>query len=108
MPGFLLHLDATVTCSHSGQAQPRTTNLRLLVSGHPTVTIKSSYNITGGCTLPPPPSGNGPCVSAQFTSAATRVSSNGQALLLTDSQATCAPTGTPLIIGITQTRVTGI
>jgi hypothetical protein len=108
MPGFLLHLGATVTCSHSGQAKPGTTNPRLLVSGQQTVTIKSFYDITSGCTMPPPPSGNGPCKTAQFTSAATRVSSNGQALLLSDSQATCAPTGTPLVIFMTQTRVTGI
>jgi hypothetical protein len=29
-------------------------------------------------------------------------------LLLLDSQAICAPTGTPLIIAVTQTRATGM
>jgi hypothetical protein len=37
-----------------------------------------------------------------------RVTSNGQPLLLIDSQAVCAPTGTPLIASVAQTRVTGI
>jgi hypothetical protein len=38
---------------------------------------------------------------------ALRITSNGQPLLLLDSQAICAPTGTPLIIALTQIRVTG-
>jgi len=36
------------------------------------------------------------------------VTSNGQPLLLLDSQAICAPTGTPLTIAVTQTRVTAM
>jgi hypothetical protein len=40
--------------------------------------------------------------------AATRVTSNGQPVLLLDSQALCAPNGTPLLIVTTQTRVTAI
>lgn len=105
MPGFLLHVGATVLCSHAGQAQPTVPNTRVTVTGQPTVTISCMYTIAG-CTFPPPPSGNGPCVTAQFVTAATRVTSNGQPLLLFDSQAICAPTGTPLMITVTQTRVT--
>lgn len=107
MPGFLLHIGATVLCSHAGQAQPTTPNPRVTVTGQPTVTIASPYVISG-CTLPPPSNGNGPCVTAQFTTAATRVTSNGQPLLLFDSQSVCAPTGTPLVVVQTQTRVTAI
>jgi len=107
MPGTLLHVGATVLCAHAGQAQPTVPNPRVTVSGMPTVTLASPY-VIAGCVLPPPPAGNGPCVTAQFVSAATRVTSNGQPLLLLDSQAICAPTGTPLIIAATQTRVTGI
>jgi len=106
MPGFLLHLGATVLCSHAGQAQPTVVNPRVLVNGQPTVTLPAPY-LVAGCTMPPPPSGNGPCVTAQFVSSATRLTSNGQPLLLMDSQAICAPTGTPLMIVATQTRVTG-
>ena len=107
MPGFMLHLGATVLCSHAGQAQPTVVNPRVLVSGQPTVTIAAPY-VVAGCALPPPPAANGPCVTAQFVTAATRVLSNGQPLLLLDSQAICAPTGTPLIIAVTQTRVTAM
>ena len=107
MPGFLLHFGATVMCAHGGQAQPAAVNPRVLVSGQPTVTITSPY-VVAGCALPPPPGANGPCVTAQFVTSATRITSNGQPLLLLDSQAICAPTGTPLLIIVTQTRVTGV
>ena len=105
MPGFLLHVGATVLCSHAGQAQATVPNPRVTVSGQPTVAMSSTY-VIAGCVLPPPPNGNGPCVTAQFVSSATRVTSNGQPLLLFDSQATCVPTGTPLMIVQTQVRVT--
>jgi hypothetical protein len=107
MPGFLLHLGATVLCSHAGQATPLAPNPRVLVSGQPTVALTSLYAVAG-CTLPPPPGANGPCVTAQYVSSATRLLSNGLPLLLIDSQAICAPTGTPLIAAVTQTRVAGI
>lgn len=107
MPGFLLHVGATVMCAHGGQAQPAVPNPRVLVSGQPTVTIASPY-VVAGCAMPPPTAGNGPCVTAQFVTAATRVFSNGQPLLLIDSQAICVPTGTPLIPSVTQVRVTGM
>lgn len=105
MPGFLLHVGATVLCSHAGQAQPTVPNPRVTVTGQPTVAMTSPY-VIAGCALPPPPGANGPCVTAQFMTAATRVTSNGQPLLLLDSQAICAPTGTPLLIVQTQIRVT--
>lgn len=107
MPGFLLHLGATVLCAHGGQAQPTVVNPRVLVSGQPTVTMTAPYMVAG-CTFPPPPNGNGPCVSGQFVTSATRITSNGQPLLLMDSQALCTPTGTPLMVTLTQTRVTGM
>jgi hypothetical protein len=76
------------------------------VGGQPTVTLSTLYTIAG-CALPPPPNGNGPCVTAQFTSSAKKVLSNGVPLLLLDSQAVCTPTGTPLLITTTQTRALG-
>ena len=107
MPGFLLHVGATVLCAHGGQAQPTAPNPRVTVSGQPIVTLPTPY-VIAGCALPPPPAANGPCVTAQFLTAATRVTSNGQPVLLLDSQAICAPTGTPLLITVTQTRVSGM
>jgi hypothetical protein len=104
MPGPLLHVGATVLCAHAGQAQPTTPNPRVSVTGQPTVTLSTLYTVAG-CTLPPPTAGNGPCVTAQWVTAATRVSSGGVPLLLMDSQAICAPTGTPLTVATTQPRV---
>ena len=106
MPGPVLHLGATVLCSHAGQAQPVTPVPRVLVSGQPVVTIASPY-VIAGCTMPPPIVGNGPCVTAQFVTAALRVTVLGQPVLLMDSQAVCVPTGTPLLPTVTQTRVIG-
>lgn len=106
MPGYLLHVGATVVCAHTGQAQPTEPNTRVRVGNQPIVTQPAPYTIAG-CTLPPPTAGNGPCVTALWTSAATRVTAGGLPVLLQDSQATCAPTGTPLNIVMTQIRVKG-
>jgi hypothetical protein len=102
---MLLHVGATVLCSHGGQAQPTVPNARVTVSGMPTVTQPNPY-VVAGCALPPPTAGNGPCVTAQWLTGSVRVTSTGLPLLLLDSQAICAPTGTPLLITTTQTRVT--
>ena len=106
MPGTLVHLGATVMCSHAGQALPTVTQPRVLVSGQPVVTIGPPWTIAG-CAFPPPPAGNGPCVMANFITSATRVLVSGMPVLLLDSQAICVPTGTPTIIAVTQTRVVG-
>lgn len=106
MPGPLLHLGATVLCSHAGQATPTSPVPRVLVGGQPVVTLACPY-VVAGCAMPPPPGGNGPCVTAQFITAATRVMALGQPVLLLDSQSICVPTGTPLIPTVAQTRVIG-
>jgi hypothetical protein len=107
MPGFLLNFGATVLCSHLGQAQPTIPNPRVSVMGQPTVTLPTPY-VVAHCVLPPPPAANGPCVTAQFVTSALRITSNGQPLLLQDSQSICAPSGTPLLILLTQLRVSGV
>ena len=107
MPGFLLHSGATVLCAHLGPAQPTAPNPRVTVMGMPTVTMAAPHVVTG-CTLPALAPGSPPCATANWLSAATRLSSMGQPLLLFDSQAVCVPTGTPLTILSTQTRCTGI
>ena len=105
MPGTLLHLGATVLCMHAGQAQPAMTNPRVKVGGQPIVTQTSTYTIAG-CPFVPP-SGNGPCVTAQWVVGAVRVRAGGVPVLLQDSQAVCVPTGTGLNIVVTQPRVKG-
>lgn len=106
MPGFLLHVGATVQCVHAGQAQPVVSSPRVKVGGQPIVTQSGTYTVAG-CSLPPPPAANGPCVTAQWLTAATRVRAGGVPVLLQDSQAVCAPTGTGLVVVVTQTRVRG-
>ena len=106
MSGFLLHVGATVLCAHGGQAQPTVTNPRVTVSGQPITMQPAPYAIAG---CPFNVSGSPvPCVTGQWTTAATRVTSNGMPVLLLDSQATCVPNGTPLIVTTTQARVTGM
>ena len=103
MPGFLLHMGATVLCAHAGQAQPTAPNPRVLVSGQPVTTQVAPY-VVAGCPFVPP-GGNGPCVTAQWVVGATRVLASGQPVLTQTSVAVCAPTGTPLNVIVTQTRV---
>jgi hypothetical protein len=107
MPGFLLHFGATVQCAHAGQAQPTVVNPRVMVSGQPIVTQPAPYAVAG-CPFTTPAGNPLPCVTAQWVRGATRVLSNGAPVLLLDSQAICAPNGTPLLIITTQTRVTGM
>lgn len=107
MPGFLLHVGATVMCAHAGQAQPTAPNPRVKVNGQPIVTQSTTYTITG-CPFTTPAGSPMPCVTGQWVSAATRVRAGGQPVLLIDSQAVCAPNGTPLNIVVTQTRVRGV
>jgi hypothetical protein len=104
MPGFLLHLGATVLCAHGGQATPTAPNPRVTVSGQPIVTQPTPYTVAG-CTLPP--QAGGPDVTAQWVTGATRISSNRQPVLLLDNRAICVPSGTPLMPVVTQTRVLG-
>ena len=106
MPGFLLHVGATVLCAHGGQAQPTVPNLRVRVGGQQIVTQSAPYTVAG-CVLPTPPIANGPCVTAQWVVAATRVLVGGVPAVLLDSQALCTPTGTPLLPVVAQMRVIG-
>lgn len=105
MPGFVLHAGATVLCTHGGQAQPTVPNPRVLVSGQPVTTQPNPYTVAG-CPFVPP-GGNGPCVTAQWVVGALRVLAGGQPVLLQSSTAICVPTGTPLNVVVTQTRVRG-
>lgn len=105
MPGFLVSVGAMVQCAHGGLAKPNLSAARVKVMGQPVVP-QGPYQITA-CANPPPPSGTGPCVIGNWTTAALRVKVMGLPVLLQDSQAICVPTGTPLTVGMTQTRVKG-
>lgn len=76
-----------------------------MVSGQPTVVMTAPYTVAG---CPFNVSGSPvPCVTGQWVVAATRVQSDGQPLVLMDSQAVCTPNGTPLTAVAAQTRVVG-
>lgn len=105
MPGFLMHVGATVLCSHGGQAQATVPNPRVRVSGQPIVT-QAAPHVVAGC--PFNVSGSPvPCVTANWVTAALRVRASGQPVLLQDSQSITVPNGTPLSIVTTQVRVKG-
>ena len=105
MPGALLHVGASVLCAHGGTAVPSAPNLRVLVNGQPTVTTAAPYVIAGcpfissGAPLP--------CATGHWVRGSIRVLSNGQPLVLMESEATCVPNGTPLLPVAAQTRVIG-
>lgn len=106
MPGFLLHVGATVMCVHGGQAQPIVPDPRVLVSGQAVVTQPNPYTVAG---CPFNVSGSpSPCITAQWVTGAVRVLAGGLPVLLQDSQAVCVPNGTGVIIPVTQSRVIGV
>jgi hypothetical protein len=103
MPGPILHMGATVMCSHGGQATPTVPSPRVTVMGMPIATIAAPYAVAG-CAFAPP-IGNGPCVTGQWTVGAVRVTSEGQPVVVMTGLAICTPTGTPLLPVVAQTRV---
>ncbi len=105
MPGYLVDSGATVMCSHGGQAQPVMTDSRVKAGGQPVVPQSSTYTVSA---CPYAPGGvTTPCVTAMWSTAATRVKASGVALLLADSQSQSTPNATPLTVAVTQTRVKG-
>jgi len=101
--GMILHSGATVLCMHGGQATATAPMPRVKVGGQPVATQPSPWTVAG-C---PFTTGTNPmpCVTAQWVSAATRVRAGGLPLLLSDSQAVCAPNGTGVNVVATQVRV---
>jgi len=107
MPSALINLGAVVACSHGGRATPVSPSSRVSISGQPAVVLGMTYAIAD-CPLPPPPIGNGPCLSGQFLTGSPRVSSQGRPLVLSSSAGVCSPTGSPLVVDAAQSRVIGI
>ena len=102
MPGPIVHLGATVMCTHAGQATPSASFPRVTVSGQPVITQPTPY-VIAGCTFPP--TAGGPCVTGQWLTGSVRVLAGSMPLVLMDSQSICAPTGTPMVPTVVQTRV---
>jgi uncharacterized Zn-binding protein involved in type VI secretion len=106
MPGPIVNSSASVICSHGGSGTLSASNTRVLLGGQPAITVADACAIAS-CSFYPP-YGNGPCVNGQWISAAARVKVNGQPVVLVDSQSTCTPTGTSLVVTSTQPRVSAI
>ena len=104
MPGFLLHQGAVVMCAHAGQATSPTPFPRVLVMGMP-VTLQPVPYVIAGCTQASIPAPF--CATANWIVGALRVKAGGMPVLLQTSASVCVPTGTPLTIVTTQTRVMG-
>jgi uncharacterized Zn-binding protein involved in type VI secretion len=102
MPAPVLHLGATVLCTHAGQATPLAPFPRVTLSGQPAITLTSPYAIAG-CALTGSP--NPPCVSGQWLTGATRVLAGGVPVATMTGSSTCVPTGTPMLPVVAQTRV---
>jgi hypothetical protein len=103
MPGLLIQQGATVLCVHGGQAMAAVPNANVSVSGATTSVISGQWTIAGCPGIPP---SIPPCVTAQWLTGTTRVTSNGQPLVIISGEATCMPNGTPLLPIVTQLRVT--
>jgi len=80
MPGFLLHVGATVQCLHQAPAITSPTQSQVLVSGQPVATTANLFPVTGCpfCVGPKPQ----PCVQVKWTQPATQVLVNGLPVLL--------------------------
>lgn len=102
MPGPVLHLGATVTCTHAGQAVPTAPFPRVLVSGQPVVTLSTPY-VVAGCALTGTPTP--PCVTGQWVVGAVRALAGGMPLALQSGTSITTPTGTPLLPLVVQPRV---
>ncbi len=92
-------------CVHGGQASAVVPNPAVTLDGMPTCLLSDPWMVAG---CPGVPSSVPPCVTAQWIVGTTRVTSNGQPFLVQSSQAVCTPAGTPLLVVVTQTRVTAI
>src|SRR5215472_4574349 len=103
MPAPILHVGATVLCSHGGQAIPTVPSPVVLVLGMPITTIAAPYAVVGCAFVPP--AGNGPCVTGMWAVGAVQVLSQGQPVAILSGVAVCVPTGTPLLPVEAQTMV---
>ncbi len=100
---LLVDAAATIVCAHGGQALAATPASRVTVGAVAPLTIDAPVAVTG-CMLPP--AAGGPCAHGTWLTGTTRVATSGRPFVTASSGSLCTPTGTPLVIVATQTRVT--
>ena len=109
MPGSLMHVGATVSCPHGGQATVMPNQSRVLVSGQPVATLASFYTVAGcAFTVGPKPQ---PCVTTRWLSPSARIQVNGSPALLSTPPGLCQsaeqiPQG-PAAVSAVQTKAVG-
>ena len=101
VPGFVVHENAIIFCMHGGSVRHIVSIPQVKTSGMSIVVMPNPHSVSG-CPL------TAPCVIANWVTAATRVTSFGQRVLLKDSQAVCPAPGTSVNIVWTQARVKAI
>lgn len=115
MPGFLLHVGATVQCPHAVPATTTPTQPRVLVTGQPVATTANLWTVAG-CPFTIPGPKPQPCVRVQWTMPSARVLVNGVPAVLAPAPGSGAgiafsadqiPQGPP-IVGLVQNRVSAI
>ncbi len=115
MPGFLLHVGATVQCTHAAVATTPPAQPRVLVSGLPVATVANLWTVAG-CPFTVPGPKPQPCIRIQWTMPSARVLVNGQPAVLAPAPGPGAglclsaeqiPQGPP-IVGAVQARVSAI
>lgn len=81
MPGYLLHTNAVVQCTHGIPAQIPPVQPRVLVSMQP-VAVMSSQIMVPGCPFTVPPGKPQPCVLIKWLMPSARVKVMGQPALV--------------------------
>lgn len=110
MPGMLVHVGATIMCTHGGSVTVVSSNTRVMVSNQPVATMSDQFMVAG-CAFTLPGGKPQPCVQVKFLVPATRVMVNNQPAILSTSSGLCQsaeqiPQGPPTI-AVTQMRVKG-
>jgi hypothetical protein len=117
MPGFLLHVNATMQCTHQAPATITPSQPRVVVSGQPVATMTSQIAVAGCPFQIPVGAGTKPqpCVTVKWMMPSARFLVGGQPAALLPAPGTgpgvCLsadqiPAGPP-VVSVVQTRVIG-
>lgn len=106
MPGYLLHVGATVQCPHGGTVTAIPSSVRVKVGGRPVVATSDTF-LVAGCPVPLTQSTQ-PCFKVEWMVGASRVRVGGKPALVQGAvglvqTAAGVATGPPNVIS-TQTR----
>jgi len=101
MPGPIVHLGATLMCSHAGVATAVSPFPRVTVTGPPVATLSTTY-VIAGCALTG--TATPPCVTGQWMVGAVRVLAGGVPVAIQTGTSITTPTGAPMLPLVVQPR----